>query len=152
MPALLSLEHDRPTTVFTIHNMAYQGLFPGRQHAALNLPGNLWNPEGLEFHDMLSFIKGGLVYADRITTVSPTYAQEIQTPEFGYGLEGLLDHRKEFLGGIINGIDTDQWNPETDPYIAQNLQRQRSIKSSSTNRITKKICTCRLMIEFLCLV
>jgi starch synthase len=70
---------------------------------------------------MLSFIKGGLVYADYITTVSPTYAQEIQTPEFGYGLEGLLDHRKEFLGGIINGIDMDQWDPETDPYIAQHF-------------------------------
>ena len=121
VPALLSLEHDRPSTVFTIHNMAYQGLFPAKTAAALNLPGKLWHPAGLEFHEMLSFIKGGLVYADEITTVSPTYALEIQTPEFGYGLEGLLDHRKEFLGGIINGIDLDQWNPETDPYITQNF-------------------------------
>ena len=119
VPALLSLEYNRPNTVFTIHNMAYQGLFPGSTDAELNLPGRLWHPAGLEFHDMLSFIKGGLVYADHITTVSPTYALEIQTPEFGYGLEGLLDHRKEFLGGIINGIDLDQWNPETDPYITQ---------------------------------
>lgn len=119
VPALLSLEHDRPNTVFTIHNMAYQGLFPGSAAAELNLPGRLWHPAGLEFHEMLSFIKGGLVYADHITTVSPTYALEIQTAEFGYGLEGLLNHRKEFLGGIINGIDLDQWNPETDPYIAQ---------------------------------
>lgn len=121
VPALLSLEQDRPSTVFTIHNMAYQGLFPGSTAAALNLPGKLWHPAGLEFHEMLSFIKGGLVYADEITTVSPTYALEIQTPEFGYGLEGLLDHRKEFLGGIINGIDMDQWDPEIDPYIAQNF-------------------------------
>jgi len=121
VPALLSLEHDRPSTLFTIHNMAYQGLFPGNMAAALNLPGKLWHPAGLEFHEMLSFIKGGLVYADYITTVSPTYALEIQTPEFGYGLEGLLDHRKEFLGGIINGIDLDQWNPETDPYITQHF-------------------------------
>ncbi|UOA07935.1 glycogen synthase GlgA [Methylobacter sp. S3L5C] len=120
VPALLSLESDRPSTVFTIHNMAYQGLFPASTAALLNLSGQLWNPAGLEFHEMLSFIKGGLVYADHITTVSPTYALEIQTPEFGYGLEGLLDHRKEFLGGIINGIDLDQWNPETDPLIAQN--------------------------------
>jgi starch synthase len=119
VPALLSLEQDRPSTLFTIHNMAYQGLFPKSTAASLNLPGKLWNPAGLEFHEMLSFIKGGLVYADYITTVSPTYALEIQTPEFGYGLEGLLDHRKEFLGGIINGIDLDQWNPETDPYITQ---------------------------------
>ena len=121
VPALLSLERDPPSTVFTIHNMAYQGLFPARTAAALNLPGQLWHPAGLEFHEMLSFIKGGLVYADYITTVSPTYALEIQTPEFGYGLEGLLDHRKEFLGGIINGIDMDQWDPETDPYITQHF-------------------------------
>jgi len=121
VPAFLSLEHNRPSTVFTIHNMAYQGLFPKNTAVLLNLPGKLWHPAGLEFHDMLSFIKGGLVYADHITTVSPTYALEIQTPEFGYGLEGLLDHRKEFLGGIINGIDLDQWNPDTDPYITQHF-------------------------------
>ena len=119
VPALLSLENDRPSTLFTIHNMAYQGLFPATAAAKLNIPGQLWHPAGLEFHDMLSFIKGGLVYADYITTVSPTYAHEIQTAEFGYGLEGLLDHRKEFLGGIINGIDLDQWDAENDTLIAQ---------------------------------
>jgi starch synthase len=119
VPALLSLENDRPSTVFTIHNMAYQGLFPATAAAKLNIPGQLWHPAGIEFHDMLSFIKGGLVYADFITTVSPTYAKEIQTAEFGYGLEGLLDHRKEFLGGIINGIDLDQWDAEKDTLIAQ---------------------------------
>jgi starch synthase len=119
VPALLSFENDRPSTIFTIHNMAYQGLFPASAAATLNIPGQLWHPAGLEFHGMLSFIKGGLVYADYITTVSPTYALEIQTAEFGYGLEGLLEHRKEFLGGIINGIDLDQWDAEKDPYIAQ---------------------------------
>lgn len=139
VPALLFLEHDRPSTVFTIHNMAYQGLFPGNMAAALNLPGKLWHPAGLEFHEMLSFIKGGLVYADHITTVSPTYALEIQTPEFGYGLEGLLDHRKEFLGGIINGIDMEQWDPETDPHITQHftaatLNKKRLNKSELQKR------------------
>jgi starch synthase len=119
VPALLSFENDRPSTIFTIHNMAYQGLFPASAAATLNIPGQLWHPAGLEFHGMLSFIKGGLVYADYITTVSPTYALEIQTAEFGYGLEGLLEHRKEFLGGIINGIDLDQWDAEKDPYIAE---------------------------------
>jgi starch synthase len=118
-PALLSLEDNRPATIFTIHNMAYQGLFPATVLTALNLPGQLWHPEGLEFHDMLSFIKGGLVYADRITTVSPTYALEIQTALYGYGLEGLLIHRSPDLVGIINGIDTTLWNPETDTYIPQ---------------------------------
>jgi starch synthase len=119
VPALLSLEKNRPATVFTIHNLAYQGLFPASRMVSLNIPGQLWNPEGLEFHNMLSFIKGGLAYADRISTVSPTYAQEIQTPTFGYGLEGLLHYRSDDLVGIINGIDTQQWNPETDGYIPQ---------------------------------
>jgi starch synthase len=122
VPALLSLEYDRPKTVFTIHNMAYQGLFPAGAATTLNLPGRLVHPEGLEFHGLLSFIKGGLVYSDRITTVSPTYALEIQTPDFGYGLEGLLTYRKDSLIGIINGIDMDQWDPETDPHIAQHFK------------------------------
>ncbi len=119
VPALLSLEEHRPATVFTIHNMAYQGLFPASAQAQLNLPGQLWRPDGLEYHGMLSFIKGGLAFADWITTVSPTYAQEIQTPEFGYGLEGLLAYRRDNLTGILNGIDTDIWNPETDPHLSR---------------------------------
>ena len=119
IPALLSLETHRPATVFTIHNMAYQGLFPASHYYALNLSSPLWHPNGLEFHGMLSMIKGGLVYADRITTVSPTYALEIQTPDFGYGLEGLLRHRQDVLTGILNGIDTEHWNPQTDPALAQ---------------------------------
>ena len=119
VPALLSLEHERPKTVFTIHNMAYQGLFPKVAVYDLNIPGPLWHIAGLEFYDMLSFIKGGLVYADYITTVSPSYALEIQTTEFGYGLGGLLAARKGTLGGIINGIDVEQWDPEIDPYIPQ---------------------------------
>lgn len=118
-PALLSLEQHRPATVFTIHNMAYQGLFPSSHYYALNLSRQLWHPNGVEFHGMLSMIKGGLVYADRITTVSPTYALEIQTPDFGYGLEGLLRHRRDTLVGIMNGIDTEQWNPQTDSAISQ---------------------------------
>ncbi|WP_262964118.1 glycogen synthase GlgA [Methylobacter psychrophilus] len=119
VPALLSLEANRPATVFTIHNLAYQGLFPKATWTSLNLPSRLWSSEGLEFNGMLSFIKGGLAYADRITTVSQTYAVEIQTAAFGYGLEGLLSYRKDDLTGIINGIDADQWNPETDPAISE---------------------------------
>ncbi|MEQ1638635.1 MAG: glycogen synthase GlgA [Methylococcales bacterium] len=116
-PALLSLEAQRPKTVFTIHNMAYQGIFPVSTYHQLNLPGRLWNPSGVEFHNQLSFIKGGLAFSDHITTVSPTYAEEIQTAEFGYGLEDLLKFRAAHLTGIINGIDQEQWNPETDSYI-----------------------------------
>jgi starch synthase len=119
VPALLSLEESHPATVFTIHNMAYQGLFPKSTFTSLNLPKPLWNPGGVEFNGLLSFIKGGLAYADHITTVSPTYALEIQTANYGYGLEGLLSHRNDALTGIINGIDADQWNPQTDPAISE---------------------------------
>ena len=119
VPALLSLETNHPATVFTIHNMAYQGIFPRATKLSLNLPKQLWTPDGIEFNGMLSFIKGGLAFADRITTVSPTYAREIQTADFGYGLEGLLSHRNDVLTGIINGMDAEQWNPETDPNISE---------------------------------
>ena len=120
VPALLSLELSRPTTLFTIHNLAYQGLFPKSVNFALNLPSQLWDSGGTEFHGMLSFLKSGLTYADRINTVSPTYAMEIQGTNFGCGLEGLLHYRKDFLSGIINGVDIEHWNPETDPSIAAN--------------------------------
>lgn len=140
VPALLSLEQDRPKTVFTIHNMAYQGLYPVQSVYALNIPGQLWNPNGLEFHGMLSFIKGGIAYADRITTVSPTYALEIQTPAYGYGLEGLLSYRRDDLFGIINGIDTNEWNPEIDHFITQHynvhaLHEKRRNKTELQQRL-----------------
>lgn len=133
VPALLSLEDDKPATVFTIHNMAYQGVFPSSTFTQLNLPGQLWHPDGLEYHGMLSFIKGGLSYSDWITTVSPTYAQEIQTPEFGYGLEGLLAHRQHTLSGIINGIDNTIWDPESDPHIVQ-AYGKKTLKLKEKNK------------------
>lgn len=120
VPALLAQEWDRPATIFTIHNLSYQGLFDLSTFVQLLLPDQLWSPEGLEFHNMLSFIKGGLVFSDWLTTVSPTYANEIRTAEFGYGLEGLLDHRADRLIGVLNGIDYQIWNPSTDPHIDQN--------------------------------
>ena len=115
--ALLNDEPQRPATVFTIHNLAYQGLFPHETFVRLRLPGRFWSPTALEFYDQLSFIKGGLVFSDRINTVSPTYAQEIQGQEFGCGLEGLLSHRRDRLSGILNGIDMEAWNPAKDPYL-----------------------------------
>jgi starch synthase len=132
---LLSIESNSPSSVFTIHNLAYQGMFPASTNSMLNLPAQLWHPDGIEFHDMLSFIKGGLSYANRITTVSPTYALEIQTPEFGYGLEGLLSHKHQILSGIINGMDLEQWNPETDasisePYSVTTLEKKIINKTS----------------------
>ncbi len=135
VPPLLSLEDRHPTTVFTIHNMAYQGVFPSSTFSSLNLPGKLWHPEGVEYHGMLSFIKGGLAFADRITTVSPTYANEIQTPEFGYGLEGLLSHKHTVLSGILNGMDVDQWDPATDSYIPSTYSA-KTIKQKLPNKTT----------------
>ena len=118
VPALLSLEAKRPATVFTIHNLAYQGLFPKEMLDILHLPKSLWSPDALEFYGELSFIKGGLCFADHITTVSPTYAKEIQTPEYGYRLDGLLRHRTGHLTGILNGINERIWNPGTDRFLA----------------------------------
>lgn len=133
IPALLSRQANRPGTVFTIHNLAYQGLFPYQTFLDLGLPPELWHFDGLEYHGELSFIKGGLYFADRINTVSPSYAQEIQTPAFGYGLDGLLRHRHASLSGIINGIDTKEWNPGTDPFLAHTYNR-RSLQYKAINK------------------
>ncbi len=130
VPALLSRQPTRPATVFTIHNLAYQGLFPYETFQALGLPPEWWSHHALEFHGQLSFIKGGLVFADRLTTVSPTYAREIQTPTFGYGLDGLLRHRAAVLSGILNGIDTKEWNPGTDPRLVQTYNRRTLVKKA----------------------
>lgn len=119
VPALLSLHEKRPATLFTIHNLAYQGLFPETTFSALDLPWSFWSPHALEFYGQLSFMKGGVVFADRISTVSPTYAEEIQTPEFGCGLDGLLRHRRDRLSGILNGVDKN-WNPAHDPALIKN--------------------------------
>ena len=111
---------ERPKTVFTIHNLAFQGLFSYDVFQTLQLPSELWSSESLEYHGQLSFIKGGLVFADQITTVSPRYAEEITTAEFGYGLEGLLQARSDKLTGILNGIDNHEWNPQTDTNLVHN--------------------------------
>ncbi|MCW8840908.1 MAG: glycogen synthase GlgA [Gammaproteobacteria bacterium] len=117
VPALLSLERERPASVFSIHNLAYQGRFPYSTFEKLRLPAELWHYSGLEFYGDLSMIKGGLAYADRLTTVSPTYAQEICTPGLGHGLEGLLRYRCRQLTGILNGVDYSVWDPSVDPFI-----------------------------------
>jgi starch synthase len=104
----------RAASVFTVHNLAYQGLFQAQDFAGLGLPEAAFQVEGAEFHGQLSFMKAGLHFADRLTTVSPTYAREIQTPEQGCGLDGLLRRRAGVLDGILNGVDGKVWNPGTD--------------------------------------
>ena len=107
-------------TVFTIHNLGYQGLFWNHDLPLTGLGWDLFTPKGLEFYGKLNLMKAGLVFADILSTVSPTYSREIQTPEFGYGLEGVLYERREDLYGIVNGIDDEEWHPATDRWIAAN--------------------------------
>ncbi len=101
-------------TVFTIHNIGYQGLFPKEEFPETGLGWDLFSIDGLEFYGKVNILKGGLVFSDIITTVSPTYAREIQTKEFGYGLDGVLAQRKDLIFGIVNGVDYDEWNPSRD--------------------------------------
>jgi starch synthase len=111
--------------IFTVHNLAFQGVFSRAAFTELGLPAQAWGMQGVEFHGQLSFMKSGLHYADRITTVSPTYAREIQTPEFGAGLDGLLRERSTAVSGILNGVDAAVWDPAHDPLIAAPFTAQR---------------------------
>ncbi|MBV8273484.1 MAG: glycogen synthase GlgA [Cupriavidus sp.] len=122
VPLLLQLlsDHSRPRTVFTVHNAAFQGNFPLDQASQLGLPKELLIPDGIEFYGRFSFLKAGVRYADKVTTVSPTYAKEICTPEFGFGMEGVFQARCTNLVGILNGIDAERWDPGTDPYLSHN--------------------------------
>jgi starch synthase len=132
-----------PTTagsVFTVHNLAFQGLFPIGDFALLELSQRALWPHGIEFHRQVSFMKAGLLFADRITTVSPTYAREIATPEFGCGLDGVLRDRHHDLRGILNGVDRELWNPAADRWIAA--------RYDATSLAGKAYCKAALQREF----
>lgn len=107
-------------TVLTIHNLAYQGNFPPAAWDLLNLDWHYFSPRYLEFYGNFSFLKGGILFADALTTVSKKYSTEIKTPEYGYGLDGVIRDREKNLYGILNGADYREWNPETDPHIKRN--------------------------------
>ena len=109
----------RAATVFTVHNLAYQGLFPSGDFNLLGLPSRFMASTGLEFHGHLSFMKAGLKFAQRVTTVSPTYAREIATPEFGFGLDGVVRGRGADVSGVLNGVDGTVWDPAADSSLAQ---------------------------------
>lgn len=111
-------EFRRTATVFTIHNMGYQGIFPAQDLRYLGIGADVYTPEGIEFWGRINFFKAGLVFADALTTVSRTYSREIQTPEHGHGLEGVLSRRSRDLHGIVNGIDYTLWDPARDRQIA----------------------------------
>jgi starch synthase len=122
-PPLMQESPERPATVFTIHNLAYQGLFDRATFDRIGLPPGLWSLAGLEFHQRMSFIKGGIVFSDRVNTVSPTYADEVRTPRFGCGLDGLLRQIGGRFSGILNGVDYSDWDPASDPEILQTYDR-----------------------------
>src|ERR1700761_7966227 len=112
-------------SVFTVHNLAYQGVFPAHQFGQLGLPDDFFSVHGVEFYGQMSFLKAGLYYSDRITTVSPTYAREIQTLAQGGGLDGLLRHRAHDLSGILNGVDYTVWCPGTDTLLENHYSMTR---------------------------
>jgi len=127
-------------TLFTIHNLGYRGLFPPSALVDAAIDTNIYRPEGLEFFGQVSYIKGGIVFADALSTVSPTYAREIQTPELGWGLDGVLRARAPVLHGILNGVDYAEWSPETDPYIPA--------RYSAEDLRGKSVCKQELLAEF----
>lgn len=118
-------------TAFTIHNMAYQGLFPSSTFSVTGLPSTEYSPAGIEFFGQVNFLKAGLIYSDALNTVSPNYANEIQNDwNYGYGLEGVINFRRDRFRGITNGIDQDIWNPRTDPHIASHFDETRLAKKA----------------------
>src|SRR5690606_25194530 len=112
-------------SLISVHSLAFQGSFPPDWVQRLWLPPHSYQMHGVEYHGQLSFLKAGLYYADAISTVSPTYAHEIRTSELGFGMEGLLANLQHHLQGILNGIDLQEWNPATDPYLAANYDAGR---------------------------
>lgn len=136
VPLLLAQESDTcPATVFTMHNLAFQGNFPAHFLPDLELPADCFSPEGIEYYGQMSFLKAGMRFADRLTTVSPTYAREILTPEFGFGFEGLLHTRARDLTGILNGADYAIWDPAHDPFLTdkfgpENLNGKKRCKAA----------------------
>jgi len=120
-------------TVLTIHNIGYQGLFPREEFPKLGLDWGLFNMECLEFYGKVNILKAGMVFSDIINTVSPTYSKEIQGKEFGFGLEGVLNKRRDSVFGILNGLDYSIWNPDTDKFIAKNYSL-KSLEDKQKNK------------------
>ena len=125
-PAYMKLvDHSTTKSILSIHNIAFQGCFDASWLKPLELPAAHFQINGFEYFDQISFLKAGIFYADKLCTVSPTYAQEIQTKQYGFGLEGLLKTRSDDLTGILNGIDTQEWNPASDAHLTKNYSDSR---------------------------
>jgi starch synthase len=126
--------------MLTIHNIGYQGLFPKEEFPKLGLDWSIFNMEGLEFYGKINILKGGVVFSDLITTVSETYSKEIQTKEFGFGLEGILNKRGDSVFGILNGLDYSIWNPQTDRFIVKNYSPENLEDKYQNKRELQRIC------------
>ena len=140
MPYLAQMEESRPRGVFIIHNQGYLGLVPPEKWPLLELPNSYNTIDGVEYFEQTSLLKAGIVYSRAVVTVSPSYAKEIQAPEGGQGLDGTMRHYSGKLTGILNGMDCDIWNPETDPHIAANYNWK--------NPAGKQKCKSALLSEF----
>ena len=144
-PAYMKLtENTSAKSIISIHNMAFQGIYPSEWIQTLGLPAANFTMQGFEYFGQLSFLKAGIYYADSITTVSPSYAVEIQTPAYGFGMEGLLAQRGNEIKGILNGIETEEWNPDKDVHLvknynATNIAGKRQVKKSLQKKLGLKI-------------
>jgi len=127
-------------TILTIHNIGYQGLFPKEEFPKLGLDGSFFGIETLEFYGQINILKGAIVFSDFINTVSPTYSKEIQTQEFGFGLEGILNKRRQRLFGILNGLDYSIWNPRNDKFIIKNYSLENLEEKYKNKEDLQKIC------------
>lgn len=132
--------YSKMKSILTIHNLGYQGLFPKDEFVKLGLDSSLFSVSGLEFYNQVNVLKGGIIFSDFINTVSPTYAEEIQTEELGFGLDGLLRQRKNVLSGIVNGLDYYVWDPNTDRFIVQNFSAQKIEDKSFNKEKLQAIC------------
>jgi len=139
-PAYLAAREGRvPASLFTIHNIAFQGLCSLSSEGGFGLPQTFFTPAGLEYYGQTSFLKAGLVFSDHLSTVSPTYARELRTPEFGMGLEGVLSERSAVLSGILNGIDLDIWDPERDTALAKPYSAVKLTQKAANKKQVQKM-------------
>ena len=146
---LRTLYNDRPRlqrlpVVYTVHNVGYQGLFSSYDLPLTGLGWELLSPKALEFYGKLNFMKAGLVFADLLTTVSTKYREEILTPEFGFGLEGLFRERADELYGVLEGVDYYRWNPERDALLATPYDRDNLAGKKPANKpcCSASVCNC----------
>ncbi len=146
LPVLLKTQYlndpffERTRSILTVHNLAYQGQFPHRQYGSLGLDPSLFSMEGFEFYGKINLLKAGILFSDKVTTVSPTYAEEIKTSEFGFGLDGVIKKRESDLTGILNGIDESLWAPQKDKKIAATFTATNRLGKAKCKEALQKMC------------